>query len=582
MKQKTKRADKTSGNFNQKKIIKNGNKISKMGPESIVEIKSDFKVCIAQINSSLGDFKGNAFKIVEIIQQAKLQNARLVVFPECALFGYHPFDLLERADLVNEQLKYLKWISQKIPSGISALIGHISINKKSNGRPYHNSSALVSKNKIEKVFHKELLPTGDVFDEGRFIQPGSINNNIFKIDKCNILLTICEDIWAWPDSSGRSIYENNPIQKLKNLKFDLIINQSASPFFKDKIKLRKSVASQTAKSLNAPVLYCNMVGAQDEIIYDGGSFVVLPNGETIMQSSQFQEDINYFKLKQRLGGIRPIVQKKAEVLRRALVLGIKDFCFKTGISKVHLGLSGGIDSAVVVSLAVDALGPKNVQAIYLPSQFSSNLSQNLASQLCENLGIKLIEFPIEEIFEKMNSGLQKYFKVEGFGLTQENIQARIRGTLLMAFSNFSHSMLLNTSNKSEFAAGYSTLYGDMCGGLCPIGDLTKKEVYLLADHYNSEWEVIPQGLIDRAPSAELRPNQKDTDSLPEYEVLDRAVENLVENSKTARSNVEKWLIGAIQRSEFKRWQAPPILKISKHSFGRGRRFPIANCSKTHQ
>ncbi len=569
-----------------KKISSKANLRSKA--ESVLKKKSNlhkkieklFKIASAQINSTLGDFSGNADKIIDCIQRAKSKNADLVVFPESALFGYHPFDLLERSEIVRDQLSALAYVIKNMPEGISALVGHISVNKAKKGRPYFNSSSLISKGKIHKTFNKELLPTGDVFDEARFIENGLIEKNIFELKGYKFLVTICEDMWAWPDSKGRSNYAKNPLLGIKNKKFDLIINQSASPFYFDKISIRKKLAKLSARHFKSPFLYTNLVGAQDEIIFDGGSFVIDHSGKLLMQSLQFQEDLNYFVLHSTEGGIRPLIHDSVEILRQALVLGIRDFCSKVGIKSVHLGLSGGIDSAVIACLAVDAMGPKNVKLLYMPSRYSSELSGQLAFALAENLQSQLIEVPISKAYEGFKESVDTAFNIKEFGLTHENLQARIRGTFLMAFSNSQSSLLLNTSNKSEFAAGYSTLYGDMCGGLCPIGDLTKKQVYSLAELYNSEAEIIPRGIISRAPSAELRPNQKDSDSLPEYDLLDESVVHLVERSGAIRNETDRWLLNAIYKSEFKRWQAPPILKVSQHSFGRGRRYPISHRARS--
>lgn len=535
-----------------------------------------FKIASAQVNPILGDFEANAKKILKSIEIAKSNKARLIVFPESVLFGYHPFDLLERKEVVEAQLRLLKFIIQKMPSGIMALVGHISKNKNRKGRPYFNSSSLIKKGRLVKTFHKELLPTGDVFDEARFIESGKIADNIFVIEGRRFLVTICEDMWAWPSNEGFSQYKKNPLLELKGQKFDLIINQSASPFYIGKMETRLALAKKSAKFFKAPFLYTNLVGAQDEIIFDGSSFCIDKKGKTVMLSQSLQEDLNYIDLDKGDGGKRPALETEAELLRQALVLGIRDFCEKIGIKKLHLGLSGGVDSAVVACLAVDALGPKRVTCIYMASEFNSNLSESLAKNLAFNLKCRLIELPISDVFSAMRKSMDSAYNISEFGLPHENLQARIRGTFLMAYSNSSSSLLLNTSNKSEFAAGYSTLYGDMCGGLCPLGDLTKAQVYELARHYNSQVEIIPQRILERAPSAELRPNQKDSDSLPPYEVLDESVHRIVEKCAKPKTVTDKWLIQAIYRSEFKRWQAPPILKVSEHSFGRGRRYPIAH------
>lgn len=535
-----------------------------------------FRTAVAQINTVLGNFSENRNKVIDSIQRAHLKHCDLVIFPESTLFGYHPFDLLERERLVDKQLGELKHIEKKMPKGMAALVGVFTKNPKKTGRPYLNSVALIQQGKKTKFFHKQLLPTGDVFDEARFIASGKMKDNFFSFKGKKVFVTVCEDIWAWPNEKGYSQYGENPIRSLKGQKPDLIVNLSASPFYPGKDKVRKELVQKLAKFFRAPVIYTNLVGAQDEIIFDGRSFAVSENGKLVMECISFEEDLNIFDLSKNEGGLRPQVKNPTENLRRALVLGIRDFCQKVGIHEVHLGLSGGVDSALVACLAVDALGPAHVKAFAMPTQFNSPQSLSLASALVRNLGIELIEIQIQNIYENIKSTLDKVLQIQEFGLVHENLQARIRGLLLMAFSNHKNSILLSTSNKSEFAAGYSTLYGDMCGGLAPIGDLTKKQVYDVCALYNRESEIIPKEILTRAPSAELRPNQKDQDSLPPYDELDKSVQKLVRDCRPISSPVDRWLMGALMKSEFKRWQAPPILKVSEHSFGRGRRYPVAH------
>jgi len=537
------------------------------------------RIALAQINATLGDFTRNKEKILHFIIRAKEKKAELVIFPEASLFGYHPFDLLEKPELVKQQTKTLTELIKKIPAGLHVLIGGFEKNKNKRGRPYYNAAFLCKKNKIMKSFHKELLPTGDVFDEARYIEKGNLKENHFEINGKRFFLTICEDIWAWEDANGRSLYPENPLKKVKKKKFDLVINMSASPFFEGKLKQRERVVKKTAQFFKAPVAYINLVGAQDEIIYDGQSFLTDKAGKTKFVCSAFEEDLNIFELHTLIDwnahGIKSILSP-IELLHKALVLGLRDFSAKTGLNKVHLGLSGGIDSAVVACLAVDALGPNNVKLFALPTEFNTAESFNLASGLAKNLHADLEIVSIQPIFKMLRQIIDHAYKINKFSLVHENLQSRIRGLLLMAYSNSAGSLLLATGNKSEFATGYTTLYGDMCGGLAVIGDLTKKQVYELARHYNKQRELIPNQIITRAPSAELKPNQKDQDSLPEYDLLDKAVINIVALGKSPASKTDTWLLQALMKSEFKRWQAPPILKVSERAFGRGRRYPVAH------
>lgn len=532
------------------------------------------RIAIAQINTEIGDFENNAKKILEFSKRASDMKAQLVVFPEASIFGYHPFDLLEKKELIKQQMKTLKLVAKKSPKEISLLVGFFEPNLTPLGRPYFNSVALIENNKVKRIFRKELLPTGDVFDEARFIEKGELKNNFFSLNGKKFFLTICEDIWAWPDSKGKSLYKKNPLKSIKS-KVDLIINMSASPYFPEKMKLRDYVTQKTAKHFQSPMMYVNLVGAQDEIIFDGRSFVIDKNGKKIFQCLAFKEDLNVFDLKT----LKPWSPSKqigqTEALRQALVLGISDFCKKINFSQVHLGLSGGVDSALVACLAADALGPKNVKLFALPGPYNSSESLVSARQLAKNLGAEFETYSISKIYESCRKDFESFFKSDEFSLMHENLQSRLRGLFLMAYSNKVKSLLLTTGNKSEYATGYATLYGDMCGGLAPIGDLTKEQVFEIAKLYNAQSEIIPQFILDRPPSAELRPNQKDEDSLPPYKLLDKAVVNIVENYKSAATKTELWLQDRLNQTEFKRWQAPPILKVSAHSFGRGRRYPIA-------
>jgi NAD+ synthase (glutamine-hydrolysing) len=532
------------------------------------------RVALAQINSLLGDFKHNREKIVEYTKRAQEKHCDLVVFPELSLFGYIPADLLERESVVAAQLKEFEHLHKSIPAGIAVLVGLVTKNK--NGKPFQNTAAFLEKGKKPKFFSKQLLPNYDIFDEERYFEPGDVSQNILKFKGKRILVTICEDIWGWGQDWAGANYSKNPLAALKGERFDLVVNVSASPFSKRKEKARRDVIKKTAIFFKAPMVYVNLVGAQDEIIFDGGSQAVDSKGKLLAHSIFFEEDLNVVDFEKKVGGTREIKKSETELIHEALVLGIRDFTSKNGFSKVHLGLSGGIDSAVVLCLAVDALGPGKVSCLAMPGPFSAPESLQLALQLAKNLGVSIKDVPINKSFEAVSKSFEEGVGKTEFGVVHENMQARLRGLMLMAFSNRENSLLLTTGNKSEYAAGYTTLYGDMCGGLAPIADLLKREVYALASYFNREIELIPAQIIKRAPTAELRPNQTDQDTLPPYDVLDRAVEKLVERAKVPSSEEEKWLLKAMFRSEFKRWQAPPILRVTSHAFGRGRRVPITN------
>lgn len=537
------------------------------------------KIGLAQVNSWLGDFSGNREKILEKIKLAKEQQCDLVVFPEAALFGYHPCDLLERPSIVEAQMQELKKLEKSVPPGIAVVVGAIGPNPKQ-GKPFWNAAVWLEKGKKPRWFPKQLLPTYDVFDESRHIEPGQIKNNVVRWRGKNILITICEDIWAWPskESPRYATYGHNPLKDVKK-PIDLVVNLSASPVTVSKMKGRKRVTGLTAAHFKAPMVYVNLVGGQDELIFDGASFAIDAKGGLLGQCGRFQEDFLAIELKQKSKGQPTSKTDSIEATQQALVLGVRDFATKTGCRKMHLGLSGGIDSAVVACLAVDALGAKHVAGLAMPGPFSDPKSFTEARLLAENLGIDFETVPITEAYEQMIQLLNGSLGKMEFGVAEENIQARLRALVLMAYANRNNSFLLATSNKTELATGYSTLYGDMCGALMPIGDLLKRDVYRLAEFYNQDRERIPRFIIDRPPSAELRPNQKDQDSLPPYDVLDAIVEKLVEGSRSAKADLEADVLNRLFRNEFKRWQAPPILKVSDHAFGRGRRFPLAHRAK---
>ncbi len=537
------------------------------------------RLALAQINSYLGDFAGNADKILDFTNRAKEKKADLVVFSELCLFGYPTGDLLERSYLIAEQETQLKRVIKSLPKGITAIFGAVIKNPsygKTGGKPFFNVAVVACRGSKPQYFSKQLLPSYDVFDDTRFFQSGSKTGivNIKNVGK--VAITVCEDMWA----VFTKRYSRDPLASVKHV--DLIVNISASPFSPIKEERRFKAAALHAKRIKAPFLYVNQVGAQDEIIFDGRSFVIDEKAKLIVQASPFEEDLVIMDLEKKRAEYRPIEQSPMELFRQALVSGIRDFMKKTGQKRVHLGLSGGIDSALVACLAVDALGPANVQGILLPGPYNSKKSVTDSLALASNLKIKTQNISINNYFKEAKATLDIFDKTASSPaekstreLAEQNVQARIRGLILMSFSNLHRSMLLSTSNKSELASGYSTLYGDSCGGLAPIGDLTKTEIYELAKHYNFSREIIPKNILNKPPSAELAPGQLDQDSLPPYKELDKAVNNLVTGQKAAVNPTEKWLEQKLYVSEFKRWQSPPILRVSEHAFGRGRRMPIA-------
>lgn len=546
------------------------------------------KIALAQINATLGNFSGNRIKILEFTNRALAAGCELVVFPEHALFGYLPNDLLERHSIVDAQLAELSRLKKEMPKGISALVGCVTYVSKSKGAKallqdslankfFYNSAALIERGNKTKFFNKERLPSYDVFDEARHLLPGSLAKGRVRLRSKSgtytAQISICEDIWGWGDPQ-------NPMKKISRSGTDVVINLSASPFTKTKSANRLAVVKKTAEHFRAPVVYVNMCGAQDEVVFDGRSIAVDKKGTLIGELAAFAEDLQIFDLETMTFSADGLTIKKKstseiEMVRQALVSGIRDFALKTGLSRCHFGLSGGIDSAVVACLAADAMGAENVCAVTLPGPFSDSRSREWAEKLASNLRIRCmnmsIEGPYEALLKSFTSGAGK----NEFSIVNENLQARVRGVLLMALSNKESSLLISTGNKSEYACGYSTLYGDQCGGLAPLGDLLKRDVYALAELYNRATEVIPRDVIDRPPSAELKPNQKDQDTLPPYDELDDAVVRIIEKRLPARSETEKFVLRASLKSEFKRWQAAPILKVTDHAFGRGRRMPIA-------
>ncbi|AFZ52286.1 NAD+ synthase [Cyanobacterium aponinum] len=550
------------------------------------------KIAIAQLNPTIGDIKNNLKQIKETVNIAEKKGAKLILTPELSLCGYPPKDLLLNKNFLGQMKKELEQFAQEINPQISVLIGIAVINdnaEKEGKKTLYNSSALIRNGKIETFFHKRLLPTYDVFEEDRYFSAGN-EANYFYLDDVKIGVTICEDLWNQEDFWGKKNYTTNPVKDLVNLDVDLIVNLSASPYVVQKQQVREKMLIYLSKQYKKSLIYVNQVGGNDDLIFDGNSFVVDKKGNIINKAKNFQQDliyVDYCKKNQDLiseNKINLVNITKEEEIYQALVLGVKDYAKKCGFKQAIIGLSGGIDSALVATIAVSALGKDNVLGVLMPSPYSSAHSITDAEQLVNNLSIKSEKLPIQEVMKSYDSTLHPLFKNTEFGIAEENLQSRIRGTLLMAIANKFGYLLLSTGNKSEMAVGYCTLYGDMNGGLAVIADLPKTQVFSLCHWLNQEKEIIPHNILTKPPSAELKPDQKDQDSLPPYEILDDILERYInhhqsvteiENSGHDLDTINK-VIKLVVRAEFKRKQAPPGLKITDRAFGTGWKMPIAS------
>jgi NAD+ synthase (glutamine-hydrolysing) len=542
------------------------------------------RIALAQINYHIGDFEGNVSKIRSAIRQAKSQLADVVVFAELAISGYPPRDFLEFDDFIRKCYLSVESVADEC-RGIAAVVGSPSKNPATKGKPLYNSAFFLADGKIIFQTNKTLLPNYDVFDEYRYFEPNRQPYNIVEYKKYRFAITICEDLWTTSDSP---LYVRDPMEDLAKLNPDVIINIAASPFNYEQETSRNNVLINTAKLYKLPVFYVNHVGAQTELLFDGASLVIAPDGSVFDELNHFSEDLRVYNLndfqyrKHQDDNHQRPVKPRIELIHDALVMGIGDYFSKMGFPKAILGLSGGIDSAVTLVLAARALGSENVKAVLLPSKFSSEHSISDAVDLAENLNVSHDIIAIEEAFQSFEDTLAPFFKGMPFNLTEENIQARIRAVLLMALSNKFGYILLNTSNKSEAAVGYGTLYGDMCGGISLLGDLYKTQVYELAEYINRKKEIIPVNTITKPPSAELRPGQKDSDSLPDYEILDQILYQYIELRKGPNDLIKEGfdeltvrkVLKLVNASEYKRYQTPPILRISPKAFGMGRRMPI--------
>lgn len=545
------------------------------------------KISIAQLDYHIGNFESNIRKIREAIQQAREESADLILFAELAVPGYPPRDFLEFDDFIHECELGIHSIAQDC-RGIAAIVGSPSRNTNPRGKRLFNTAYFLAEGKVMAMAHKSLLPNYDVFDEYRYFEPNR-DFQVIEYHGIKIAVTICEDLWNITDTP---LYTASPMEILIQQHPDMIVNIAASPFHYDQMSIRRDVLARNASTYGLPVFYVNHIGAQTELIFDGGSMVVDRKGRVLDELNYFQEDLRFYRfdkpkknvlLSDRgIMGPQNLDTSRIALIHDALVLGIRTYFRKLGFREAILGLSGGIDSAVTLVLAAEALGNEHVRAVLLPSRYSTGHSVRDAVELAENTGVPYQTISIEEAFRSFESLLQPVFGDRPPDVTEENIQARVRAVVLMALANKFGYILLNTSNKSEAAVGYGTLYGDMCGGIAVLGDVYKTQVYELAAYINRSREIIPVHTIQKPPSAELKPGQQDSDSLPDYDLLDRILFQYIEmcqgpqdiihmgfDEKTVRK-----VLRMVNTNEYKRHQTPPILRISPKAFGMGRRMPI--------
>ncbi len=538
------------------------------------------RIAIAQLNYHVGNFAGNVGKMLDAVKKAEAAKADVVCFSELATCAYPPRDFLEFDDFIlscEEAIDTLKAASHHV----AIIVGSPTRNPVIEGKDLYNSVYFLHEGEVKFVQHKALLPTYDVFDEYRYFEPGSTFST-YEFKGVRLALTVCEDIWNV--GNDNPLYTVCPLDEMMADQPDVIINASASPFNYDHAESRIHTCKANIDRYHLPMFYVNHVGAQTELIFDGGSLVMSPDGEIFDEMVYFEEDFKVYELDDVIKGTQSVEQPKDKILEihDAIVLGVKDYFGKLGFSKAIIGLSGGIDSAVTTVLAVRALGAEHVRVLLMPSQFSSGHSVDDAVALAKNLGIQYDIIEIKDLYEAFMTKLTPLFEDRPFNVTEENIQARCRGLLLMAMSNKFGNILLNTSNKSEAAVGYGTLYGDMAGGLSVIGDVYKTEVFALARYMNKDGEVIPENTITKPPSAELRPNQKDSDSLPDYDILDEILFQYIEQQQGPKEIIAmgydealvKRILRLVNINEFKRYQTAPVLRVSSKAFGMGRRMPI--------
>ena len=541
------------------------------------------KIAIAQLNYHIGNFEKNTSKIIDHIGQSKSEEADLVVFTELSVTGYYPHDLLERKEYIAQATDALQQIASHC-SGIAAIVGGPSINPEPQGKKLFNSAFLMYDGEIKHVVNKSLLPTYDIFDEYRHFEPNK-TFSVFNFKGKKLAITICEDLWDEQETQnefGREkLYQLSPLKELSALNPDLVINISASPFSFNQENWRKNILIKNALKYKLPIIYANQVGAQTELVFDGGSVYIDKEGKIQEELKYFEEDFRIIDTEVSTQNLQPKTDY-IEKIYHAIILGIRDYFTKMGFKKATLGLSGGIDSALVLVLATQALGNENLRVLLMPSRYSSDHSIADAVQLAINLDVQYEIIPIQPMVDSFGDSLTEVFANLQNDITEENIQARTRGILLMALSNKFGSILLNTTNKSECAVGYGTLYGDMNGGLSVLGDVYKTDVFKMAKWINREHEIIPLNTIIKPPSAELRPDQKDSDSLPDYDILDQILFDYIELNLSPEEIIAKGFdettvlrtVKMVNNNEYKRFQAPPILRISSKAFGFGRRMPL--------
>jgi NAD+ synthetase len=544
------------------------------------------KIALAQVNPTIGDFEQNTEKMIGCIGKAKGLSCHLIIFPELVISGYPPRDLLEKEAFVRENLSHLKRLIDTV-GGIGVICGFVDVNPHEEGNSLYNAAVLFDTGQIFHQAHKRLLPDYDIFDERRYFEPGKEWSPV-AYQGSTIGLTICEDIWNDSDFLPkqlfpRRLYPIDPVAGMIKAGADLIVNISASPFYAGKRQLRLDMLGSMARKYGVPFIYVNQVGGNDSVIFDGESMAFDAKGQLAARALDFEEDMVLFDTETQEGDLHPVSHPQVASVLKALITGTRDYVRKCGFSEAVVGLSGGIDSALTAYIAAEALGKERVKGVFMPSQYTSQASHEDAALLASNLGIELTRVSIARIFETFFQELPPAFKDVATEVTGQNIQARIRGTLLMAFCNHLGAILLSTGNKSELAVGYCTLYGDMNGGLAVISDVPKAMVYELARIINKDREVIPSSILEKTPSAELKPGQIDQDDLPPYDLLDGIAKAYIEENKGVDDivamgfdpEVVRETICRIDRSEYKRYQAPPGLKVTTKSFGYGRRYPIA-------